>query len=404
MGVTYIFRCRGCLYTAPTEWVSICPGCNRYYDIKRIPGNNPDGKFDPVEQGIVVSLCDVEADTKPRTPTLIRNLDRVLGKSTLDGSLGFADGQLIMIYGNPGSGKSTLLLQVANGVAKQKNDVLYLAGEESLEQIKERADRIGKFSKRVSIVKETDLGSVLGLLLELKPKLFIIDSLQKIEVENFMTGSISALNIVAREIEKFCKAETISGFLVVQVGKDESFQGPQSLEHSVDTSLFLKRSDDAHPRVLECHKNRFGPTQNTKFWMTEKGLVEIEEESDDEDMATQTAQAIPVLESIPLDLEKQFPNPNLAEFWEASDGTTAATVLAVKCDVDGCQGKIDRACTSANGTKESGFHAARIDKGRLAAKKNPVIDAASEIVFEAPKEPDPFDPGPLKSKPRLRRG
>lgn len=409
MSISYVFKCRGCGHTNETPWDFRCPGCYGFYNINRVPGFNPDGGNLPIEEGQLVSLCEVEADVRPRTSTLISSLDRTLGKSTLDDSRGFADGQIIMLYGNPGSGKSTLLLQALNGLAKQRYETILFAGEESLEQIKERADRIGKIHPFLKIVKETHLDAILDILWDRKPKMFAVDSLQKVDVDDFMTGSISALGIVSRELEKFCKSESIAAIFIVQVGKDESFQGPKAIEHGVDTSLYLKRIDDAHPRILECAKNRFGSTDyQPKFWMTEKGLVEVpdeeynkNEEISSDTVATQTANALPVI-AIPLDvdgIDQSFPNPNLADFWTGPEGEKATAVLAVKCDVDGCRGKIDHACTSSNGTRESGFHEARIAKSKL---KNP---EDSPVIFEAVSTPslDPFDSGPLTSKPRVKR-
>lgn len=232
----------------------------------------------------LIDMFDIETDDTPRTSTKIPGIDKVLGRNKVDNSAGFADGQIIMLHGDPGAGKSTLLLQIAQNLTVQRKTVLYVAGEEDVEQIKERADRIGgKFKRQyIRFMRNTDIDSILDAVEEMRPDVYIIDSIQKVKVDEYTPGSATALRRASQEFMQFSKDEKIAAFIVVHVSRDGDFSGPREVEHNVDTAISIKKYK--YERVLHCSKNRMGD-ENLKayFKMTDKGLVEVEEKKDEEE-------------------------------------------------------------------------------------------------------------------------
>jgi DNA repair protein RadA/Sms len=216
-------------------------------------------------------------------------IDRILGEDPVTKICGIAakGGQAVQIFGEPGSGKSSMLLEIARGFTRQRYVTLYVAGEESLQQIKTRADRFGTFNQKMQMLEEQDLDSILYAIDDIQPTIVIIDSLNTVCVEDYTQGSATAMRIAAREIYKFTQSHGIGLFLVVQMDKTgTNYAGPKEVEHIVDTSLFLHFEGNKKNKIrrLDCDtKNRFGPTPSTqRFKMVEEGLVEIDEEAEAE--------------------------------------------------------------------------------------------------------------------------
>lgn len=393
-----------------------CPGCYGFYDIQIVAAEGPGDAPDPVQPGQVVGLDEVTAASKERISTEIVNFDRILGRDPLVGNFGIAAkaGHAIQIYGGPGAGKSTLLLQVCYGLVKQRIKVLYVAGEESLEQIKERAERLGIAKKlspaRFRLVKEQNLDDILDAMEEEEPEVIIVDSINTVEVDEYETGSIAAIKIATSEFNKLVKKYGIGLIIVTQVNKSGDFSGPKTLEHAVETSLYFKHSG-GNLRTLEClTKNRHGETPAYAYFkMTEQGLVEADdprkrdEEGEDEEEETSSLPPVPQppprLRSIPAD-GVHTPSSTLIV------GEDAAIVLKVACD--NCKAPVDRACTADNGAREAGFHQSRVTKSKLsligkeaAPPVEPILPPVEETapVFS----PDKPKSDKLTAKPRLKK-
>ncbi len=211
-----------------------------------------------------------------RLSTGWREFDRVLGG-------GVVPGETIMIGGDPGIGKSTLLLQVADRLARASSGTcLYVTGEESSQQVKLRADRLGATSSRVLVHPETDVTSILGHFQSLKPLLTVVDSVQTLFIPEIASapGSVSQVRESAARLTYAAKRERLPLFLVGHVTKDGSIAGPMTLEHMVDAVLYLEGDAQKHYRILRSVKNRFGSTQEIGiFEMREDGLAEVEDAS-----------------------------------------------------------------------------------------------------------------------------
>lgn len=406
-----------------TPWKGKCPNCGIRWNIRRdhLRGDDESEKrFAPVEQGQVVHLDDVTPADMTRISTGLVGVDSILGMDTREGGIsGFAAeaGHIIQIYGSPGSGKSTLLLQMSKGVTRQRHDVLYFIGEEAAEQVKSRADRIGKFNHSMRLANIMDLDTIVDTIEEYHPKVCIIDSVNTVEVDEYQAGSDAAVLIAARTISKVAKAHQVALFLVVQITKAEDFSGPKSLEHLVDTSLYLKNWKHRDRRQLECSsKNRFGKTPTYAYFdMTEKGLIESSDTEDDDEDENKEEEKIsipvviesapvtrtkPSLKSVPLEL----PAPSApdaiapANFWVAPDGTSATAVLAISCDVDGCKGSKGRACTSSSGVREAGFHQVRVSRAKLGE----VAPQVAEAIADDPGPPDLFAKKKFGAPPKVK--
>ncbi len=285
------YRCRGCNIVKLSYWFGKCDNCLRLYDPVPTNIDDPGAEVAPLVDGEVMPLCDVKIALIERYSTNFPGVDKVLGG-------GIVPGSIIMIAGSPGGGKSTILLQIAQQLAKQRIQVLYFAGEESIEQIKARADRIGEFRAALQIVRVTDLDDILNLVDEHRPKVFIVDSAQTVEVEDYLTGSARAIKIAGDQINSICKTSEFAPacFIVAQVTKDEGFAGPNALMHAIDTSLFIEGSNKNKHRKLKCeNKNRWGSTpQVAHLLMTDKGLVEINnpDPDDEEETFSETTKAL----------------------------------------------------------------------------------------------------------------
>ena len=205
----------------------------------------------------------------------MKELDRVLGG-------GIVKGSLTLVGGDPGIGKSTLLLQVCRNLTISEHKVLYASGEESLQQIKLRAERLGGFTKEMLLLCETDLDAIEGAITKVMPEVVVIDSIQTMYLEDVGSGagSVSQVREVTGRLMRIAKQLEIAIFIVGHVTKEGTVAGPRTLEHMVDTVLYFEGEKNALYRILRGVKNRFGSTNEIGvFEMKDTGLYEVENPS-----------------------------------------------------------------------------------------------------------------------------
>ncbi len=222
------------------------------------------------------SLSEVSIEEESRMLTRIGELDRVLGG-------GIVPGSLTLVGGDPGIGKSTLLLQVCRNLAADGRKVLYISGEESLRQIKIRANRLGEFSDNLQLLCETGLAAVEQTIRSVMPDVTIIDSIQTMYDEEVSSapGSVSQVREATNILLQLAKGLTVSVFIVGHVTKEGTVAGPRVLEHMVDTVLYFEGDRHASYRILRAVKNRFGSTNEIGvFEMKEEGLLEVRNPSE----------------------------------------------------------------------------------------------------------------------------
>lgn len=277
-GRTCVYFCQNCGYESG-KWLGQCPGCREWNTFveefvdKRSVGK---GKQSGNEHAQTVPLSAIEMTQDKRVSTNIAELDRVLGG-------GIVQGSLVLVGGDPGIGKSTLLLQVCQNLSKQKVKVLYISGEESLQQIKIRAERIGTFEDSLSLLCETNLDTIQKVIDREKPQIVVIDSIQTMYNENVASapGSVSQVRESTGTLMQIAKGSGISIFIVGHVTKEGVVAGPRVLEHMVDTVLYFEGDRHAAYRILRGVKNRFGSTNEIGvFEMRQNGLVEVENPSE----------------------------------------------------------------------------------------------------------------------------
>ncbi len=234
------------------------------------------GKVSGADTAKAVPLSEIEMTQDERVSTDIGELDRVLGG-------GIVHGSLVLVGGDPGIGKSTLLLQVCRNLSMQKIKVLYISGEESLQQIKIRASRIGNFGDSLSLLCETNLETIQKVIDREKPQIVVIDSIQTMYNENIASapGSVSQVRESTGALMQIAKGSGVSVFIVGHVTKEGVVAGPRVLEHMVDTVLYFEGDRHAAYRILRGVKNRFGSTNEIGvFEMRQSGLVEVENPSE----------------------------------------------------------------------------------------------------------------------------
>jgi len=213
----------------------------------------------------------VESVEHRRLRVPLEEFNRVLGGGVVPGSV-------VLLGGDPGIGKSTLLLQVGNLVAQHGGPVLYVSGEESAEQVKLRADRLGTIADDLYMVAETDVEAIIALTQELKPVLLIVDSIQTMHTADLdsLAGSVGQVRESTARLTRLAKGHEIGAFLVGHVTKEGSLAGPKTLEHMVDTVLYLEGDQYHAYRLLRSVKNRFGPANEIGvFDMQGQGLTEV---------------------------------------------------------------------------------------------------------------------------------
>lgn len=279
-GKASIFFCQNCGHES-TKWMGQCPGCHEWntfveeiVDKKTAAKSSRSGMGS--EQTKIVPLSAVEMTADERITTEIKELDRVLGG-------GIVKGSLVLVGGDPGIGKSTLLLQVCRNLSLKNIKLLYISGEESLQQIKIRAERIGKFSDSLNLLCETNLDIIRTVIDREKPEVIVIDSIQTMHNEDISSapGSVSQVRESTGVLMQIAKGMNISVFIVGHVTKEGVVAGPRVLEHMVDTVLYFEGDRHAAYRILRGVKNRFGSTNEIGvFEMRQEGLAEVENPSE----------------------------------------------------------------------------------------------------------------------------
>lgn len=257
-----------------------CPGCKEWNTFveepvsKKIPGVKVAVRRNA--QHAPETISSVSTENEDRFITGIDELDRVLGGGVVPGSL-------VLVGGDPGIGKSTLLLQVCKALTDKSMDVLYVSGEESVRQIKMRADRIGRFTDKLSVYAETNLYDIETTIKNTNPKVVVIDSIQTMFCEDVSSapGSVSQVRETTNLLMNIAKGLNISIFIVGHVTKEGTVAGPRVLEHMVDTVLYFEGDRFASYRILRGVKNRFGSTNEIGvFEMSSDGLREVKNPSE----------------------------------------------------------------------------------------------------------------------------
>lgn len=273
--MTTVFYCQNCGHES-SKWMGQCPGCREWNTFveEKISAKSVGAASSAVarrEEVRPAKLSDIILQDEERLSTHIKELDRVLGG-------GIVPGSLVLVGGDPGIGKSTLLLQVCRNIAGDNRKVLYISGEESLKQIKIRANRIGEFSESLFLLCETNLGVIEETIRRLTPDITIIDSIQTVYQEDVSSapGSVSQVREATNVFLQLAKGLGSSIFIVGHVTKEGTVAGPRVLEHMVDTVLYFEGDRHASYRILRGVKNRFGSTNEIGvFEMQEQGLMEV---------------------------------------------------------------------------------------------------------------------------------
>jgi len=270
-----IFVCHECGKES-LKWLGRCPGCQQWNSfIEKTVASVPAASRSTSLVKPAQELSQVAIEAGERFPLPLPEFNRVLGG-------GLVAGSLMLISGDPGIGKSTLVLQVAAMVARSRGRVVYVSGEETLPQIKLRAQRLGITGENLYLLAETDLGIILSQLEELSPSLVVIDSIQAIYLPELETapGSITQVRECTMRLMHWAKLSGVPAFIIGHVTKDGAIAGPRALEHIVDVVLYLEGEPLNAYRLLRGVKNRFGSTNEIGvFEMKEQGLVEVENPS-----------------------------------------------------------------------------------------------------------------------------
>ncbi|TEU03391.1 MAG: DNA repair protein RadA [Candidatus Aminicenantes bacterium] len=269
MKVKTTFICQSCGTHSP-KWMGRCPGCGEWNSMVEEVEEEASAEFSfPPSDPVLYK--DIKEAGKERIKTSIEELNPVFGGGVVLGSL-------VLIGGEPGIGKSTLLLQMSRDFALQGEKVLYVSGEESLEQVKIRGERLGLRNGNLYFLAETNLERIISHAEKLNPRVLILDSVQAVFSSKLSSspGTISQVREAANQVFRFAKKGQVSSFLIGHITKEGSLAGPKSLEHMVDVVLYFEGERDHSYRVLRALKNRFGPVSELAlFEMGAKGLKAI---------------------------------------------------------------------------------------------------------------------------------
>ena len=277
-GKSSVYFCQNCGFES-AKWMGQCPGCrewNTFVEEVVDRKSTTTSMKKALEEAKPLPLSAISSADEERVSTSMKELDRVLGG-------GIVKGSLVLVGGDPGIGKSTLLLQVCKNLSNKKISVLYVSGEESLQQIKIRAERIGTFTDSLELLCETNLDVIKEVIARKKPEVVIIDSIQTMFSENVASapGSVSQVREATSVFMQIAKGMDISIFIVGHVTKEGVVAGPRVLEHMVDTVLYFEGDRHESYRILRGVKNRFGSTNEIGvFEMRNIGLVEVENPSE----------------------------------------------------------------------------------------------------------------------------
>ena len=276
---TTAFYCKECGYES-AKWLGQCPGCQAWNSFVEAPktirkeSTHTNGTgYAPAR---VYGMDEVSMEENRRITTGMAEFDRVLGG-------GIVPGSLVLIGGDPGIGKSTILLEILKNLDAEGRKVLYISGEESLQQVKMRAIRLGAAESTVRMASETDLDTVEQLIRTEKPEVAVIDSIQTMYRENVDSapGSVTQVRESTNVLLNIAKRDRVTIFIVGHVTKEGTVAGPRMLEHMVDTVLYFEGDRFQSYRVIRAVKNRFGATNEVGvFEMTGEGLREVKNPAD----------------------------------------------------------------------------------------------------------------------------
>lgn len=276
-GTKTIYFCQNCGHES-SKWMGQCPGCREWNTFveESVSAKSAGKSIKKAQKQEPVSLREIDLQEDERKTSGIAELNRVLGG-------GIVPGSLVLVGGDPGIGKSTLLLQVCQHLANRKAKVLYISGEESLRQIKLRAQRVGEISDSLLLLCETNLQAIREIIERQRPEVVIIDSIQTMYDEEISSapGSVSQVRESTNVLMQIAKGLNIAIFIVGHVTKEGNVAGPRVLEHMVDTVLYFEGDRHASYRILRGVKNRFGSTNEIGvFEMCNNGLEEVKNPSE----------------------------------------------------------------------------------------------------------------------------
>ena len=265
-----------------SRWQGQCSACkawNTISEVRLISSSNStkNDRFSGYAgetRAKIQTLSEISLQETPRFTSGFKELDRVLGG-------GIVPGSAILIGGHPGAGKSTLLLQVMCELAKNMT-ALYVTGEESLQQVAMRANRLNLPTDKLNMLSETSVEQICNLADQLKPQIIVVDSIQVMHLSDIQSspGSVAQVRECASFLTRYAKTRQVAIIMVGHVTKDGTLAGPKVLEHAIDCSLLLEGEADSRFRTLRSHKNRFGAVNELGvFGMTEQGLREVKNPS-----------------------------------------------------------------------------------------------------------------------------
>lgn len=274
-----VYVCTNCGYET-AKWNGKCPSCNEWntfelqVQVQAAPAKSLKAASSAVPAAAPLRISEIDTESEVRYHTGLEEFDRVLGGGLVKGSIN-------LLSGDPGIGKSTLLLQICEFLG-QEHSILYVSGEESVRQLKLRAQRLGVDSENLYIISQNDVDTIIQTILVQKPDIVIIDSIQTMNLAqvNSSAGSITQVRECTSALMRTAKSEEVPMFLVGHVNKDGAIAGPKVLEHIVDAVLYFEGDRNFSYRILRAVKNRYGSTNEIGvFEMLDTGLSEVENPS-----------------------------------------------------------------------------------------------------------------------------